>query len=230
MLYFVHGLNGSPQDWDKFTRFFKKKGFDCEAVNLKEGLNLRKIHLVDFVEKIKERVLEEDIVIGHSMGGLIMQKVVEQKQLRAGIGICPAPPKGIFLENVSWIRQIRYFPFIIAGIPFKPSVGLVKTIFLNGCNEQVQRQIYTRLQKQSAHVTYEVMKQKIVVNEKKIATPLYFIGRENDVTIPISVVKKIADKYDAPYDIVKGNHYIFNDWTEIAEKIFTFLKHNILNQ
>jgi hypothetical protein len=68
------------------------------------------------------------------------------------------------------------------------------------------------------------------VNEKKIATPLYFIGRENDVTIPISVVKKIADKYDAPYDIVKGNHYIFNDWTEIAEKIFTFLKHNILNQ
>lgn len=227
MLYFVHGLNGSPKDWGKFTSFFKKKGFDCEVVPLKEGLNLHKTHLVDFVEKVNDQISEEDIVIGHSMGGLIMQKVVEQKHLRAGIGICPAPPKGIFLKSVPWFRQIRYIPFIVAGIPFKPSFGLVRTIFLNGYNEQVQRQIYNRLQKQSAHVTIEVMKQKMAVNEKKITTPLYFIGRENDVTIPISVVKKIADKYDAPYDIVKGNHYIFKDWTEIAEKIFTFLKQDI---
>jgi len=224
MLYFVHGLNGSPHDWDDFITYFQAKGFQCHAVELKKDLNLRKTHFMDFVHRVSTLVSEDDIVIGHSMGGLIMQKVLEQRKCRAGIGICPAPPMGIQLDSVSFLKQIRYVPNMVLGIPFKPSFGLVQSVFLSGWDEALQRKIYNRLQKQSAHVTYEVMKQKIAVDEKSIVSPLYFIGRKQDVTIPVDVVRAIAEKYNAPLDIVKGNHYIFLDWEAIAEKILTFIQ------
>jgi pimeloyl-ACP methyl ester carboxylesterase len=224
MLYFVHGLNGSSRDWDDFIHFFQKNGFECYAVELKKDMDLKKTHFMDFVDTVSNLISEEDIVIGHSMGGLIMQKVLERKNCKAGIGICSAPPTGINLESVSFFRQIRYLPFIALGIPFKPSFGLVRSVFLSGWDEALQRKIYDRLQKQSAHVTYEVMKQKIAIDETMISCPLYFIGRRQDVTIPIEVVGNIAKKYDASFDIVEGNHYIFIDWKEIAQKILSFIQ------
>ena len=224
MLYFVHGLNGSPVEWNVFVDFFSEKGFECEAIDLKKGMNLRKTHVNNYVEKVSSIVSADDIIVGHSMGGLIMQKVVEQCDISAGVGICPAPPKGITMKTVPWWRQVRYYPYILSGTPFKPSFGLVKNVFLSGWNEGKQREIYDLLQKQSAHVSVEVMKQKISVNEQMVHTPLYFIGRKQDVTIPVDVVKKVAKKYDAKCSVVSGNHYIFLDWQEIAKKVLSFIQ------
>ena len=224
MLYFVHGLNGSANDWKKYIDFFSKKGFECKAIDLQKGVDLRKAHITDYIDKVCFHVGKDDVVIGHSMGGLIMQKVAERIELKAGIGICSAPPRGIALDSISWWKQIRYIPYMLLGIPFKPSFRLVRNVFLSGWSEKRQRKIYQQLRKQSAYVTYEVMKQQISVDEKKISAPLYFIGRKNDVTIPVDVIRNIADKYHSSYDVVDGNHYIFIDWKKVAEKILVFLQ------
>ena len=223
MLYFVHGLNGSAQNWKEIMKYLMDQGFECEAIELSQGLELKKTHLIDYVDKVRAFVSKDDVVIGHSMGGLIMQKVAEQSSIKAGIGICSAPPAGITMNKISWWHQLRYVPYVLFGIPFKPSLPLVKEIFLNDMDNQIQRRIYRSLQKQSAHVTYEVMKQKIAVDEQKIFCPLYFIGRSNDATIPVEITKKIAKKYDASYEIIKGNHYIYHDWQKTAELIDSYL-------
>lgn len=223
MLYFIHGLNGSSKNWNIFIDYFTALGFDCEAVELKEGLDLKKAHLKDYVNKVCSLVDENDIVIGHSMGGLIMQKVAEQSNIKAGIGICSAPPKGITMERIPWWRQLRYLPYATLGVPFKPSFGLVQDIFLNDMNEQDQQLIYPCLKKQSAHVTVEVMKQKIRIDECQIAAPLYFIGRKNDSIITVDIVIKTAEKYSAPYALVNGNHFIYQDWKPIAKLIYSFI-------
>ena len=224
MLYFIHGLNGSASDWAPFMDFFRDHGFSCHAVDLKEGFNLRSVHVMDYVKKVSSLVTNEDVVIGHSMGGLIMQKVAEQNQLKAGVGICSAPPQNISMKRISLYRQLRYIPNILFNIPFKPSFGLVQDVFLNDVDEQMQRNIYQNLQKQSVHVTVEVMKQKIVVDEERISCPVHFIGRKLDVTIPIDVVKRIADKYGSSFEVVAGNHYIFVGWKDVAERVLSFLK------
>lgn len=224
MLYFIHGLNGSPREWNVFTEFFTERGFDCKAIDLKKGLDLKKVYFKDYVEKVSGLVSTEDILIGHSMGGLIVQKVAEETTVKAGVCICSAAPNGIPMKTVPWWRQVRYIPFMLFGIPFKPSFGLVKDVFLSGWDEEKQKKIYGRLQKQSAHVSYEVMKQKISVDEKKISCPLYFIGRKEDVTIPPDIVKRIAQKYHSNFDAVSGNHYIFEDWIDIAEHTFSFIQ------
>jgi len=224
MLYFIHGLNGRAASWTGVIEYFTKHGFDCRAVELKEGLNLQETSVMDYVNKVCSVVSKDDVIIGHSMGGLIMQKVAELTEIKAGIGICPAPPADIKMKGISWWRQLRYIPHVLFNIPFKPSFGLVKDIFLNDMSEQTQKQIYKQLQKQSVHVTMETMKQKITVDEQSISSPLYIIGRRRDKTIPVDVIKKIAHKYNAEYDLVEGNHYIFIDWKPVAEKALSFIQ------
>ena len=224
MLYFVHGLNGSAKNWTPFIDFFSERDFQCQAIELKDGINLKKAHLMDYVDKVRDFVCENDILIGHSMGGLIMQKVAEQTPIKAGIGLCSVSPKGIPINKIPLWRQLRYVPHIITGIPFKPSFSLVSDIFINGLEEQHQRHIYGQLFPQSVHVTWEVMKQKITINEHYIHCPLFFIGRRDDYTVPVSVIKKLAKKYNAAYELVNGNHYIFDDWKKIAEIMLSFIR------
>jgi len=224
MLYFVHGLNGSAKNWINFIDFFSKRDFQCEAIELKEGINLKKAHLMDYVNIVSKVVDEGDVLIGHSMGGLIMQKVAEQTPIKAGIGLCSASPEGIPMKKIPWRRQLRYVPNFITNIPFKPSFSLVKEIFINGLDQQHQRDIYRQLHPQSVHVSWEVMKQKIAIDEHNIHCPLFFIGRSDDRMIPVDIIKKLAKKYNAPYELVDGNHYIFYDWKKIAEIILSFIR------
>jgi pimeloyl-ACP methyl ester carboxylesterase len=217
-------MNGHPAQWAPFIKFFEHKGYDCKAIDLNSGCNLRKTRFNDFVEKVKIVTSEEDILIGHSMGGLIVQKVAEKTCFKAGICICPAPPNGISINLVRFSKQLIYLPYILFNKPFKPSYKICKEIFLNGMDEQHTKKIYDNLQIQSAKVTYELAKNKIIVDESKIKMPLLFIARKNDKTIPLDIVKKIADKYNAELKIYPGNHYIFDNWQPIAEDILKFIK------
>ena len=108
MLYFLHGLNGYPSEWDPFQLFFEERGYTCRIVDLMKGCDLRRTHLQDYVDHICSMVTTSDVVIGHSMGGLLMLKVAERISFKAGVGICPAPPQGFEISEISPIKQIRY--------------------------------------------------------------------------------------------------------------------------
>ena len=59
MLIFVHGMSSHAGVWSTFISFFVERGFSCEAVDLKEGLNLRKVRIRDYVDKVKALVTVE---------------------------------------------------------------------------------------------------------------------------------------------------------------------------
>jgi pimeloyl-ACP methyl ester carboxylesterase len=224
MLYFIHGLNGSAAEWAPFIEYFTEKGYDCTAVELQEGLNLRKIHFQDYINKVVSIVHGNDIVVGHSMGGMIVQKVAELTSIKAGVCICPSPPKGIEMKSISFLSQIRYIPFIIARIPFLPSFSLAQNHFLNDIPLEEAQIRYQQLKKQSAIVSYEVLKAKISVDETQVNCPLFFIARKNDLIISPEIVSRIAEKYNAPIRYLDGNHYIFSNFKPVADCIYDYIK------
>jgi len=229
MLYFLHGLNGYPSEWKPFQIFFEEKGYTCRSVDIMKGFDLRSTHLIDYVDHICSMVTTDDVVIGHSMGGLLMLKVAERISFKAGVGICPAPPQGFEISSISPIKQIRYLPYLLLHIPFKPSYALYRSRFVRDLDYEAARSQYMHLQKQSAFVTYEVMKRKIPVDGTKLTSPLLFIATKNDSIIPPSTVESMAQTYHADYEIFPGNHYIFQKWEDIAKGILGFLeKHTLI--
>jgi len=224
MLYFFHGLNGYPNEWKPFIEIFSNHGYKCHAMDFKKGLDLKKIRFQDYIDLIVEKINDKDILIGHSMGGLIVQKVAEETNIKAGVCICPASLKGIEINKVSILSQIRYVPNIIFNTPFKPSFNLAYQLFLSKMPEKKARMIYKKLEVQSAIVSYEVLRSKIEVDETKVKCPLLFIGRNNDAIIPVDCVEKIAKKYNATFKRFDGNHYIYDDASIISDVIYDFIK------
>ena len=224
MLYFLHGLNGYTGELNSFIVVFSNYGFSSMAFDFMNGMDLRKAKFMDYVDRIIESINPDDILIGHSMGGLLVQKIAEQTEIKAGVCICPSSPKGIKMQSLSFLSQIRYIPNFIGKVPFKISFEMAYRIFLNGMSEKKARVIYNKMQNQSTSVTYEVFKNKIHVDERKITCPPFFIARNKDQIIPVNIVKRIAEKYNAPLKIYDGSHFIYDDAKIISKDIIDFLK------
>ncbi len=226
MLIFVHGMLSNADVWRPVVSYFTERGFSCKAVNLREGLDLRKVHIRDYVDKVKAMATEEDVVIGHSMGGLIVQKVAEEAAIKGGVAICSAAPKGVKFRGSIVFASAKYAPKVIIGKPFKEDYKYVKKYMLVGVKEEDARSIYEKLDKESAIVTYELGMNRIAVDENKVNCPLLFIATRNDKLCAPELVRRIAKKYNAEYRLYDGcHHFFYNDsWKDIAEGIYEFIK------
>lgn len=222
MLIFIHGFWANAEVWNPLISYFNKRNFDCTAINLRDGLNMRKTCFSDYVNKVKALATENDILIGHSMGGLIVQKVAEEMSIKGGVAICPAPPKGIKFRKSMPLSSLKYLPKVITKRPFKPDFLFYKKFFLN-CVEEEALSIYNKLEAESATVAYELALSKIRVDEKKVGCPLLFIARNGDKVLTSQMVRQIAKKYNAEFVVEDGCHWIFDNWENTAEKIQKFV-------
>jgi len=94
-IVFIHGLFMNPASWDTWIKYFEEKGYKCyapaypfhegEPSELRTSINpnLGMVtfgqvisSLSEFIDKLPER----PILIGHSMGGLAVQKLIEMKK------------------------------------------------------------------------------------------------------------------------------------------------------
>jgi pimeloyl-ACP methyl ester carboxylesterase len=86
-IVFIHGMFQNPKSWEKWIAYFTKKGYDCIApawpmhegspANLRDNppaglgdLGLQTI--VDEMERVVRSLPEPPIVIGHSVGALVL--------------------------------------------------------------------------------------------------------------------------------------------------------------
>ena len=223
MLLFLHGLWGRADFWNSFIDYFRSRNFKCMALELKEGMDLRKVSFSDYVDKVKKIAGRDDVIIGHSMGGLIVQKVAEEKEIKGGVAICSAPPKGVKFPKKFLLSSLKYLPKTILNKPFKPDFSFAKKFFMNCMKEEEARNAYEKLEKDSAIVAYELAMNKINVDEKKVKCPIIFIGGREDKASPPYIIERMAEKYNANFIIYDGCHWIFENWQIIAEHIQNFL-------
>ncbi len=224
MLIFIHGMWSNEKIWKPYIKHFENRNFECKAIYLKENMDLKRTFFIDYVNKIKSMAGENDILIGHSMGGLIVQKVMESKKVKGGVAICSAPPKGIKFRNFSMtLYSLKYLPNIIFKKPFKPSYNFMRKFILNCINEERAKEIYKGVEAEAPNVAYELAMNKIEVDERKVKDPLLFIAMKDDKASPPQMIKKIAEKYNAEYKLLDGCHWIFEKWENVAEEISKFI-------
>src|SRR5262249_26478152 len=98
-IVFAHGLFVTSGSWNDWVNFFQAKGYTCHtpANPYHEGTpkemwdhtppQLGKVSFEDVVNKLAafiNTLSEKPIVIGHSLGGLSVQKLVEMDKAAAG--------------------------------------------------------------------------------------------------------------------------------------------------
>jgi len=212
-IVFIHGLFSTPSIWSDWMEFFKKKGYSCHSpaypfhqghpADLRKSIdpNLRKLtfgqvtrSLIGFIEKLSEK----PILVGHSMGGLLVQKLVEQNMAVAGICIDTAPPKGISCYKWSFLKSVLPMINPLKGDSvFLPSVAWFRYAICNTLTLEQARLEYdkgvvpaSRNIARSAQSTDDGL-----IDSKKPHNPLLFIAGEKDHIIPSSLNRKNFEAY-----------------------------------
>ena len=227
-LLMIHGVGCGGDVWDRMKRDFAMAGWTCETPTLFPDLRtktdapdgLADLTLNDYVEAatkmaidIAEKTGDAPVIMGHSMGGLIAQKLTETGVARAGIFLTPAQPEGC---TVTDLRVLRTFWNIlkvgqknVPGGVFKVGPNGFSWGVLNAVPKERHEEIYADALFDSGRV-YHDLANPSAIDEAKITVPTLTIGAKKDRATVIKAVRKVGAKYakakHAGDYIEYGNH------------------------
>lgn len=246
-IVFIHGLFVNNTSWNEWKTYFEKQGYTCytpanpshagNPAGLRAHIdpNLTSVGFEDVVMnivKLIDTLPEKPIVIGHSLAGLVVQKLVEMDKAVAGISIDGAPPKNV-LPPFQTIKTV--FPVInfFKRGAFMGSKKWYHYAFFNNMSRAESDKEFEKIAVPESRkiARHTLLKSFAKVDFKKPHNPLLFIGGENDNIFPASFTKRIAGAYRDKNSITDfksfagRSHYICGEqgWEEVAAYIQNWL-------
>lgn len=243
-IVFIHGLFMNPASWANWVKYYEAKGYKCytpaysfhvgRPSDLRKSINpeLGKLtfgQVIDSLSAFIDKLPEKPILIGHSIGGLAVQKLIEMDKGVAGICIDPAPPKGVF--SMKWSFLKANLPTINPLKGNSACLPSVKWFHYAFCNTMTLEQTGIEYNKfvvpESRNIPRSSTKNDGKIDFRKPHNPLLIIAGEKDHIIPASLNKKNFKAYkdkDSKTDFKEfadRTHYICGqqNWEEVAAYI-----------
>jgi len=245
----IHGMWGTGSYWENFKGFFEGKGYRCVVPTLRfhdmdpNGVpdpRLGTTSLLDYAEDLEKLIRELDgmpILMGHSMGGLLAQILGSRGLAKALILLTPASPRGIIALKASVIKSF-WSGLTTWGFwrkPFRQTFDEAVYSMLNQMPSESWKSIYDKFVYESGRAAFEIgfwlfdSKGAARVDESGVTCPVLVIAGEKDRIVPVSVTRKVAEKYKAvsTYKEFSGHaHWVIGEpgWEQIAEYIEQWLR------
>ncbi|MCJ7797835.1 MAG: alpha/beta hydrolase [Thermoleophilia bacterium] len=247
-IVFVHGMYMNPLCWEQWVEYYQAKGYTCVAPAWPGRDHpvdaLRKRHpdaqlgaltLGNVIEKFTDTIKalgEKPILIGHSMGGLVVQLLLQKDLAAAGVAIDSAPPRGVFTTKWSFIKSNwpHINPFVSQSAPIEMTFERFQYTFVNTFPLVEQEVAYERyVVPESRRVPRESLTAR--VDFKKPHSPLLLIAGSADNIIPASLNKSNHAKYKKSPSVADfkefaaRTHFIIGQkgWEEVADFVFAWL-------
>lgn len=250
-IVFVTGAFVSHTTWKDWEKYFTKKGYktiappwpfkDAPAAALRKrqpndtdlaALTLSEV--IDSYAAIVKKFPQKPIVIGHSLGGLITQILVNRGLAAAGVAIHPVPPQGIIPYEFSFLRGGGKSLGLFTSIKktYLMSFKDWQYAFVNGMPLKEQK---------AAYDAYTIPESKIVarggltsaarVDFSKAHAPLLITAGDKDTIIPAHLNRRNFGRYPQKGSVTEykefpdRNHYVVGQktWKEDADYILNWL-------
>jgi pimeloyl-ACP methyl ester carboxylesterase len=244
----IHGLWLTPRSWDGFRDLFEMRGYrvltpawpgihgshqDMRRDPLEpEGLGI--VEIAEHYEGIVRGLDSSAILIGHSLGGLIVQMLLDRGYGSAGVAISAIPPKGIFRMPISTIRCVS--PILSNPLNYNRTVALTLPQFQyamgNRMTDSDARSAYERQAIptpgrpifQAAFANLLRYPATTVNHLNNTRAPLLLVGAEHDHLVPAVLNRLNFRKYEHSHAITDyqefagRSHLIVSEygWVEVA--------------
>jgi pimeloyl-ACP methyl ester carboxylesterase len=252
-IVFVHGMFMTPLCWEHWVDFFQAQGYSCIAPAW-PGRNapvdtLRQAHpdpqlgkltlsaVVEYLTAIVSK-LDNPILIGHSMGGLVVQLLLQKDLAAAGVAIDSAPPAGVITTKWSFLKSNwpMINPFVSRSTPRAMSLADFQYAFVNGLPVDEQRAAYDRyVVPESRMIPRESLGKAAKIDFKKVHAPLLLTAGSDDHIIPASLNRTNYLRYQRSPSITDFKefpgrvHFTIGQkgWEETADYIARWLKEKV---
>jgi len=240
----IHGNFVNNNTWAEWKRHYEQRGYKVYTpVNPgHEGnpADLRaKVHpdlvktgfkdVVNNIIKLIDTLPEKPLIIGHSMAGMAVLKLIELNKAVAGVSIDGAPPKNVFPPYQTLKTVLPAFGFFSFKSYFMGSRKWYDYSFFNTIPVTQKEKEF---EKYAVPESFKVSRQLVLdsfsnINFKKKHAPLLFIGGGNDHIFPANLTRKIAGRYSdissqIDVNIFDGkSHFICGEpgWESVADYI-----------
>ena len=247
-ILFLHGMFVGGWVWENYLRFFAERGYAGYALSLpghpggRAVPELGRLSMQEYIDEALRAAREIPvpdgvpggglpIVFGHSMGGLIAQKLAEAGAAAAAVLVCPAPPRGINVAGAELIvRELKYVWPMLRSRAFAASRGDHDAITFNRVPREQRDAIFARFAPESGRAARELALGKVAVDDANVRCPLFVASAADDKTILPSVARLIARKYHAPIRVYDEHAHMLPaepGWEGPAADIERWLTHTL---
>ncbi|MDD3352683.1 alpha/beta hydrolase [Zoogloea sp.] len=239
-LLFVHGAYTGAWCWDEyFLSWFAEQGYHAYAVSLsghgksRGGAYLDSFSIADYVNDVAEVVASlpvAPVLIGHSMGGMVVQKYLERHGAPGAVLMASVPPQGL-LGSAFGLAFSR--PNLLGDLNRlmgggQPHMETLRQALFHEVIEMERLQRYYHLcQPESHRAIWDMSLFDLPSLSRMKVPPMLVLGAEHDVLIPPDQVRMTARRYDTEALILPGlGHGMMmeSQWRRAADPIRAWLK------
>ncbi len=239
MIVMIHGMFSTPQVWGKYVPFFEDAGWRCMTPTLRhhdiepgsappEALGTTSV--LDYAADLEELIRgldETPVLMGHSMGGLLVQMLAARGLARAAILLTPAAPAGVIALSPSVMRAFLG-PLTTWGFwhkSFRPDFKTARYAFLEGFPEEERRGMWEQMVYESGRAIFEIglwpfdRGHATRVDPRAVTCPVLAVAGGRDRATPAFAVRKVARRYGGAYhELPEHHHWVLaqTGWEEVA--------------
>lgn len=239
-LLFIHGANMSAWCWyENFMPFFAALGHPTYSVDLRghgksggqEQLAANSIaDYVNDIERVIYKIGSTPILIGHSLGGLIVKKYIENHTVPACVLMASVPVDGLVPSIMDLFFNPTFFIQTnlsqLFGSWFSPVDVTRKSVFSGHVDDNVVIRYCTEMQPSSPKALLDSLWLGLPSKENPFDLPILALGADEDTFFRPERIEKSARAYKADYINMKNTgHAMMLDshWQESAETINNWL-------
>jgi pimeloyl-ACP methyl ester carboxylesterase len=237
-ILFVHGTGHGAWCWRNFSEYFAAAGYATYAVSLRGhagsagAAQLREATVADYVNDVR-RVAESldaaPIIFGHSLGGRVVQRYLQQYDAAAAVLIGPSPVAGMLVASwrIGFRRPIALLRCLVKRdfAQFYRTVGETHDMLYLATTPRAQVETFARrVGPESFRAAAEMLWP--LTGRRSFDCPLLVIGGAEDRVVPVKHLAKTADALGATLIVLENAaHAVMVDhgWEEAARRIAEWL-------
>ena len=242
-LLFIHGAMHTAWCWDAhFLNYFAQRGYVSHAINLRgHGSShgrerLRWTRIADFVEDVAETVEElpdPPILIGHSMGGFIIQKYLEDHAVPGAVLLSSPSPAGLLPAA---LKNARRHPLLFLKVnltfslfPLVSSPALAREAFFSADVPDDEMLFFWKQMQDDSYMAYLDMAALDLPRPARARgkAPVLVLGAQRDNMLAAREIEATARAYNTQAHIVAGvahNSMLERRWQSVADRILAWLE------
>jgi len=239
-ILFVHGMSHAAWCWaEHFLHYFARHGYISHALSLRghgnsEGRErLRWTSLNQYVSDVAQaagRMERPPVLVGHSMGGMIVQKYLESHEAPAAVLLASAPPQGVIRATLR-VALRHPLVFIKANLTMSmfPMVKVPQlaqeALFSADMPEDKVLSYSSQLQDESYRAYLDMMGLSLPRPER-VKTPILVMGAADDRLISPSEVEATARAYHTRAEVfpdMAHDMMLEARWQAVADRILEWL-------
>ena len=238
-LLFVHGAFSGAWVWEeRFMPLFAQAGYDCYALSLRghggshgaASINHHSIRdYVDDVATVVDEIGTKPILIGHSMGGFVVQKFLEHNTAQAAVLMSSVPPQGLMAASFNMMMQSPSLLIDVNNLMNHQNIDVSaarEALFAKPLTDAEVSGYINKMSMESQRAMWDMTMFNLVSMSLVRRTPLFVLGSDKDKLIPAFLVGATARSYGIEPHIFKdfGHGYMLEPGSEvIVEEVVKWL-------